>query len=106
MLSDLSKTDPETCEALTRLVPTYVDLVTTSKIHLIQSIVSRLIVNEVFAPYFVGLPAEESADLERIERRLAAYGKLPDIRLCRAITYSKQVHQRAQINGDPRPLPS
>ena len=58
-----------------QLVPTYSTLATTSKIHLIQSLVSRIIVEHIFLAYFVGLSQERSEELENVEKHLSSYGK-------------------------------
>ena len=61
---------------LLHLVPTYEALAATSKVHLIQSIVSRLFVNSVFEEYFVGLPKEQADELKNVERYLGSFGEL------------------------------
>jgi activating signal cointegrator complex subunit 1 len=61
---------------LLHLVPTYEALATTSKVHLIQSIVSRLFVNFIFDQYFVGLPKEQADELKSVERYLGSFGEL------------------------------
>lgn len=58
---------------LNRLVPSYEELISTAKIHLIQSIVSRLLVELVFDAYFVGLSAEQSREFTRMEQFLASF---------------------------------
>lgn len=58
-----------------QLVPTYSTLATTSKIHLIQSLVSRIIVEHIFLAYFVGLSRDRSEELEKVEKHLSSYGK-------------------------------
>jgi activating signal cointegrator complex subunit 1 len=63
-------------EKLLHLVPTYETLATTSKVHLVQSIVSRLFVDSIFEEYFVGLPKAQSAELQSVERYLGGFGKL------------------------------
>lgn len=63
-------------EELLRLVPTYEALATTSKVHLVQSIVSRVFVNSIFEQYFVGLPKEHSTELQSVERYLGGFGEL------------------------------
>lgn len=58
-----------------QLVPTYSALAATSKIHLIQSLVSRIMVEHIFLAYFVGLPQERSEELENVEKHLSNFGK-------------------------------
>lgn len=58
---------------LSRLIPSCDDLISSAKIHLIQSIVSRLLVELVFDAYFVGLSAEQTNDLAQMEKFLASF---------------------------------
>lgn len=67
---DLQKSREQTRDALQLLVPTYESQITTGKIHLIQSLVSRIIHDSIFASYFVGLPAERAAELQSTEKYL------------------------------------
>jgi hypothetical protein len=61
---------------LARLVPAYEELVLkNAKIHLLQSIVSRLLVEVVFGPYFVGLTEEREREFKEMERYLGSFGK-------------------------------
>lgn len=63
-------------EKLLHLVPTYEALATTSKVYLVQSIVSWVFVDSIFKEYFVGLPKEQSAELQSVERYLSGFGEL------------------------------
>lgn len=60
---------------LSHLVPMYEELIATSKIHLLQSVVSRLLVEFVFDTYFAGLSTEDVRQLTDAETVLASYGK-------------------------------
>ncbi|KAK4221214.1 AKAP7 2'5' RNA ligase-like domain-containing protein [Podospora fimiseda] len=71
---DLTNVPEPIIEELARLVPMYEDLVSTSKIHLLQSVVSRLLVEHVFNTHFPGLSKEESRQLTETETLLASYG--------------------------------
>jgi len=64
-------------ELLLQLVPTYDTLAATSKIYLIQSIVSRLLVGSVFDEYFIGLPQAHADELKNVEKYLTSFGKSP-----------------------------
>ncbi|KAK4166176.1 AKAP7 2'5' RNA ligase-like domain-containing protein [Cladorrhinum sp. PSN259] len=75
---DLSNTPEGVIAELGRLVPMHKDLVSTSKIHLLQSVVSRLLVELVFDTYFAGLPKEEARQLTEAETLLASYGASPE----------------------------
>lgn len=48
-------------------MPTYEQLALSSKVHLIQSIVSRILVREIFNSYYVGLPEERAFELRNLE---------------------------------------
>lgn len=61
-------------EKLLRLIPTYDTLATSSKIHFIQSLVSRLLLELIFDAYFVGIPKEQAEQLENIEKYLSTFG--------------------------------
>jgi hypothetical protein len=54
----------------------YEDLAATAKIHLLQSIVSRVLVELVFDTYFVGLPSDMARQLTQVETFLASFGKI------------------------------
>jgi activating signal cointegrator complex subunit 1 len=53
----------------------YDDLRHSAKLHLLQSAVSRLLVDLIFDAYFVGLPPEQAAQLEEVESFLKPFGK-------------------------------
>lgn len=74
--SDTDKADEEVQEQLLRLVPTYQSLASSSKVHLIQSLVSRLLVEHIFEAYFIGLPSEQAEKLSEAEKYLGTFGKL------------------------------
>jgi hypothetical protein len=65
-------------EELHRLVPSYEELVMSAKIHLIQSIVSRILVEQVFDAYFVGLSPEQSNEFAQMEKLLASFASAPE----------------------------
>lgn len=52
----------------------YEDLASTAKVHLLQSIVSRILVEMVFDAYFVGLSREQTQQLRQMEKMLYSYG--------------------------------
>lgn len=73
--TDVEKANDETKEQLLKLVPTYESLATASKVHLIQSLVSRLLVDRIFNEYFIGLSREHAGDLSRVEEYLGEFGE-------------------------------
>ncbi|TVY46065.1 hypothetical protein LOCC1_G002558, partial [Lachnellula occidentalis] len=83
---DAEKASDETRELLLRLIPTYESLAATSKIHLIQSLVSRLLVESIFTAYFVGISKEQADELQKVERYLADFGPVESINTWRSTT--------------------
>jgi activating signal cointegrator complex subunit 1 len=74
----MDKANDETKEQLLRLVPTYESLASSSKVHLIQSLVSRLLLKHIFDAYFIGLPTEHANELSKAEKYLSTFGKFFD----------------------------
>jgi hypothetical protein len=70
--TDLSGAHEDAISELARLVPMYEELASASRIHLLQSVVSRLLVDLVFDAYFVGLPADVAAQMEKVEAFLSS----------------------------------
>jgi len=73
--TDVNKANDDVKEILSRLVPTYKTIAATSKIHLIQSIISRLLVDTIFEEYFIGLPRAQADELRNMEKYLKSFGK-------------------------------
>lgn len=71
----VNKANSSTQAELSALVPAYESLAATSKIHLIQSFISRIMAKEVFEKYFIGLTLEDAEELERVETKLGSYGR-------------------------------
>ncbi|OAA66296.1 hypothetical protein ISF_04134 [Cordyceps fumosorosea ARSEF 2679] len=67
---DLSTLDDETTEEISNLIPMYEELATTAKVHLLQSVVSRILVDMVFDAYFVGLSDDQTRQLCQMEETL------------------------------------
>jgi hypothetical protein len=74
-VADLSKTDDATVLELQQLVPMYDELSLSSKVHLLQSLVSQILVNEIFESYFVGLSDEQANHFRDMEKILLSYSK-------------------------------
>ncbi|KAL2149635.1 hypothetical protein VTH82DRAFT_8287 [Thermothelomyces myriococcoides] len=83
---DLSNADEDTISQLSHLVPMYEELASTSKIHLLQSIVSRLLVELVFDPYFVGLPGEAAGQIKQVEAFLSSVSSPESVNQWRSLT--------------------
>ncbi len=70
--------DDDTKDQLLHLVPTYETLASSSKVHLIQSLVSRVLVEHIFSAYFVGLPKQQADEFSKVEKHLSSFGKMPE----------------------------
>ncbi|OAA47219.1 hypothetical protein BBO_02674 [Beauveria brongniartii RCEF 3172] len=70
---DLSRLDKETTAEVAALVPTYEELAKTAKVHFLQSLVSRVLVDTVFDAYFVGLSPEQTSLFKDMEQLLASF---------------------------------
>ena len=78
VFADLSAMDEDTLAELGGLVPMYEELAKTAKIHLLQSIVSRILVEMVFNTYFAGLSKDQTGLFRQMEDLLSKFcGKLP-----------------------------
>lgn len=72
---DLAKASETALQELADLVPMYEELAQTAKIQLLQSVVSRILVNRIFRAYFVGLSPEQEQQCKETERIVASFGK-------------------------------
>ncbi|KAM0286062.1 hypothetical protein ACHAQH_001070 [Verticillium albo-atrum] len=70
---DFSRASEDELEKLAVLVPMYQDLVAAAKVHLLQSFVSRVLVEMIFAAYFVGLSPEQTRHFRDVEETLRSY---------------------------------
>ncbi|KAH7400000.1 hypothetical protein BKA64DRAFT_471552 [Cadophora sp. MPI-SDFR-AT-0126] len=85
---DTSRAPDATLITLEQIVPTYESLASSSKIHLIQSFVSRLLVTHVFSVYFVGLAPEQANDLANVDKTLSGFGSAESMNQWRSTTLS------------------
>jgi hypothetical protein len=76
--TDISNLSPQTKDHLLTLLPTYESLALspTSKIHLLQSLLSSILVSQIFTLYFPGLPPSRAVELERVEKYLSEFSNL------------------------------
>ncbi|KAK7424358.1 hypothetical protein QQX98_000626 [Neonectria punicea] len=70
---NLEGLDEATLAELNELVPMCEELVHTAKVHLLQSIVSRILVDMVFNSYFVGLSDEQEQQFRQMEKMLSSF---------------------------------
>ncbi|TGO81537.1 hypothetical protein BPOR_1112g00020 [Botrytis porri] len=83
---DLEKASDEVRQQLEQWVPMYHHLATSSKINLIQSLVSSILVFDIFRAYFVGLPEQQAMEIARTEITLGSYGPEDVMNQWRSIT--------------------
>lgn len=76
-LADLENLDEATLAELNELVPMYEELIHTAKVHLLQCIVSRILVDMVFDSYYVGLSDEQEQHFRQVEKLLSSFGSPP-----------------------------
>ncbi|KAJ0124933.1 hypothetical protein J7T55_006276 [Diaporthe amygdali] len=70
---DLFNAGETALQELAELVPMYEELARTAKIQLLQSIVSRVLVERVFRAYFVGLSPDQEQQLRQTERLMTSF---------------------------------
>lgn len=75
---DLSHADADILEELSLLAPTYKDLVQDAKLPLLQSLVSRILVESVFDSYFFGLSNDQTKQLAQVEALMDSYVDDPE----------------------------
>ncbi|EAQ83987.1 hypothetical protein CHGG_10391 [Chaetomium globosum CBS 148.51] len=83
---DLSSAHEDTISELARLVPMYEELASTSRIHLLQSVVSRYLVELVFGAYFIGLPTDVAAQIKQVEAFLSSTSSPESVNQWRSLT--------------------
>ncbi|KID90632.1 hypothetical protein MGU_02509 [Metarhizium guizhouense ARSEF 977] len=72
-LVDFAKVDEATLAELSELVPMYEALAQTVKVHLLQSVVSKILVEMVFDTYFVGLSDDQTRCFRQMEELLSSF---------------------------------
>ncbi|KAK1596143.1 uncharacterized protein LY79DRAFT_545542, partial [Colletotrichum navitas] len=75
---DISAASEDVREELGRLVPMYADLEPSAKVHMLQSIVSRVLVDVIFDSYFFGLSKEQAEQLKAVEQTLSSFVDSPE----------------------------
>ena len=75
-LRPLEELDEAARAEASELLPMFEDLVTSGKkVHLLQSIVSRVLVEDVFEAYYAGLASEQAAKFREMEGLLGSFGR-------------------------------
>src|SRR5947208_11374472 len=75
ILADISELPEEVKQIVSEAVPAYNTLLTTSKLNVIQSVISAILVDEVFGVYFFGLPDERVSQIQTMEEYLSTIGE-------------------------------
>ncbi|KAK1674412.1 hypothetical protein BDP55DRAFT_729789 [Colletotrichum godetiae] len=75
---DFAAASDDVLEELGQLVPMYADLEPSAKVHMLQSVVSRVLVETIFDSYFFGLPKEQAEQLKAVEQTLSGYVNSPE----------------------------
>ncbi|KAK1972152.1 hypothetical protein LY78DRAFT_566478 [Colletotrichum sublineola] len=75
---DISAASEDVREELGQLVPMYADLEPSAKVHMLQSVVSRVLVDAIFNSYFFGLSREQAEQLKAVEQTLSSFVDSPE----------------------------
>lgn len=69
---DFTHVDDAIIRDLDDLVPMYEELASSAKVHLLQNVISSILVESIFNTYFVGVPKEQADQLAQVEKYLAS----------------------------------
>lgn len=83
---DFTHADQAVIHELSELVPMYELLASSSKVHLLQSVVSSVLVEIIFNAYFVGLPRDRADQLAQVEKCLGSLTSIETANQWRAMT--------------------
>ncbi|KAI0852093.1 hypothetical protein F5Y00DRAFT_206634 [Daldinia vernicosa] len=83
---DFTHADDAVIRDLAELVPMYEQLAASAKVHLLQNIVSSILVETIFEAYFVGLPEDQTRQLTQIEKYLGSMSSIEAVNQWRATT--------------------
>lgn len=102
MVLDLSNLDDDTLAEVAELVPMYEELAKTAKIHLLQSMVSRILVEMVFSAYFTGLSKGQTDLFRQMEELLSSFcgGQEEPVNQWRASTLTLLRRDAPQLLND------
>ncbi|KAL5890067.1 hypothetical protein ACKVWC_005285 [Pyricularia oryzae] len=76
---DLSHADADILEELSSLAPTYKDLAKDTKLPLLQSLVSKILVEMVFDSYFIGLSNDQAKQFSQMEALMGSFVEDPEL---------------------------
>ncbi|KAI2631908.1 hypothetical protein GGR54DRAFT_5180 [Hypoxylon sp. NC1633] len=83
---DFTRVDEAIIDDLGELVPMYEQLAAPAKVHLLQNVVSSILVETVFNAFFVGLPTDQAEHLAQVEKYLASICSVEAVNQWRATT--------------------
>ncbi|KAI9822788.1 MAG: hypothetical protein M1832_003021 [Thelocarpon impressellum] len=83
---DISELSEKAQEELSSTVPFYDRLLPSSKLDVIQSIVAGMLVEDVFRPYFFGLPPDRVSQCRKMEEYLLTIGSAATVNQWRSLT--------------------
>ncbi|KAI1471183.1 uncharacterized protein F4812DRAFT_169371 [Daldinia caldariorum] len=83
---DFTHADEAAIRDLAELVPMYEQVAVSAKVHLLQNVVSSILVETVFESYFVGLPEDQTRQLTQIENYLRSISSIEAVNQWRATT--------------------
>ncbi|KAI2779191.1 hypothetical protein F4815DRAFT_196437 [Daldinia loculata] len=83
---DFTHADDAVIHDLAELVPMYEQLAASAKVHLLQNVVSSILVETIFEAYFVGLPEDQTRQLTQIEKYLGSISSIEAVNQWRATT--------------------
>ncbi|KAI1136600.1 hypothetical protein F5Y05DRAFT_420024 [Hypoxylon sp. FL0543] len=83
---DFTHVDEAIIHDLGELVPMYELLASSAKVHLLQNVVSSVLVENIFNAYFVGLPKDQADQLAQVEKCLASLTSIEAANQWRAMT--------------------
>ncbi|KAH0555972.1 hypothetical protein GP486_006085 [Trichoglossum hirsutum] len=78
---DVSELPEEVKQIVSKAVPAYSTLLTTSKLNVIQAVISAILVDKVFGVYFFGLLDERTSQIREMEEYLRIIGLAPKTRV-------------------------
>ncbi|KAI2468256.1 hypothetical protein F4781DRAFT_275694 [Annulohypoxylon bovei var. microspora] len=96
---DFTHVDRTIIHDLDELVPMYEELASSSKVHLLQNVVSSILVERIFNAYFVGVPKDQADQLAHVEKYLASLSSVEAMNQWRATTLTmlrKEAARRMQ----------
>ncbi|KAI1210449.1 uncharacterized protein F4807DRAFT_66639 [Annulohypoxylon truncatum] len=96
---DFTHVDEAITHDLDELVPMYEELASSAKVHLLQNVISSILMERIFNAYFVGVPKDQADQLAQVEKYLASLSSVEAVNQWRATTLTmlrKEATRRMQ----------